>query len=81
MEIRRQPDHLRSSGRHARKNKNLGARSLQNRDMLIDMRIRNIKGDADDDHALQVLKPVLNSLVQIATELIVLSKDRDLALR
>jgi len=49
--------------------------------MPIDMRIRNIKGDADDDHALQVLKPVLNSLVQIATELIVLSKDRDLALR
>jgi hypothetical protein len=38
--------------------------------MPIDMRIRKIKGDADDDHALQVAKPVLNSLVQITTELI-----------
>src|SRR5258705_9962940 len=79
--ISHQPDHLRSSGRHARKNKYLTTGSLQDRDMPIDMRIRNIKGDANDNHASQIAETLLNSLVQVATELIVLPEDHDLAVR
>src|SRR5258705_10351261 len=79
--IAHQPDHLRSSGRHARKNKYLTTGSLQDRDVPIDMLIRNIKGDANDNHASQIAETLLNSLVKIATELIVLPKDHNLAFR
>ena len=49
--------------------------------MPVDMRIVNVKGDTDDDHAAQFAEALLNSLVQIATELVVLPEHHDLALR
>jgi len=42
VDLRRQSDHMRSGGRHARKNKNLGTRSLQDRDIPIDKRVRKL---------------------------------------
>src|SRR5258707_12214580 len=43
MGLRRQSNHMRSGGGYARKNKNLGTRSLQDRHMPIDKRVRAIK--------------------------------------
>src|SRR5258708_27105700 len=49
--------------------------------MPIDMRIRKNKGDANDNHASEIAETYQNSLVQVATELIVLPEDHDLAVR
>ena len=49
--------------------------------MPVDMGIRNVEGYSDDDQAGQIAEAFLNSLVQIATELVVLPEDNDLALR
>jgi hypothetical protein len=45
------------------------------------MFIRDIEGDADEDQPGQIAEALLNSLVQVASELVVLPEHHDLALR
>ena len=81
MGLRRQSDHMRSGGGHARKNKNIGTRSLQDRDMPIDKLVQHIKGDIDNDQAGQIAESFLNSLEEVPPKLVVLPKLHDVALR
>src|SRR5260221_4567000 len=62
MGLRRQSNHVRSGGGYASKNKNLGTRSLQDRDMPIDKRVRDIKGDIDNDQAGPIAQTFLKFL-------------------
>src|SRR2546430_5545912 len=70
-----------SGGGHARKNKNIGTRSLQDRDMPIDKLVQHIKGDIDNDQAGQIAESFLNSLEEVPPKLVVLPKRHDVALR
>jgi len=71
--------HLRSSGRHACKNK-ISAPIVSGRDVSIDMLVCMSNADANDDHASQIAKSLLHFLViQIASELIVLQRITNLA--
>jgi hypothetical protein len=49
--------------------------------MSIDKRVRDIKGDIDNDQAGQIAKSLLNSLEEVPPKLVVLPKHHDLALR
>src|SRR3954454_14038740 len=78
VEIRRRAYDFRCVVRHAGKYENLGARSLQDRYMRVQMLIANVVGDIDPDHPGDVTEPVLQSLEKLPAEVIVLPKCNDL---
>src|SRR5215471_475041 len=78
IEIRRYSDRPGGVGRHAGKNENLGAGMLQDRHMCVEILIRNVVGDIDDNHPCEIAESFLQSLEQISPELIVLPENHDL---
>src|SRR4051812_16447067 len=76
--LRRDPDHLCRIFREAREHEDFGVRSLQDRDMTVQMAVRDVIGNIDADVAGDLAQPFLQSLEELAAEIVVLPEGHDL---